>query len=189
MRKQLALLGTAVVFALSGCGSDGKKENAEQESATTMNDSDMNHMEMHHSDSGEVPQGLMKATNPAYKVGTQAIMSADHMPGMKGAKATIVAAYDTTAYAVNYTPTTGGKPVKNHKWVIQEELKDTGTQTLSKGAKAILEADHMKGMKGAESTIESAEKTTVYMVDYTPTTGGEPVKNHKWVTESELSAQ
>jgi len=28
---------------------------------------------------------------------------------------------------------------------------------------------------------------TVYMVDYTSTTDGEEVKNHKWVTESELS--
>ncbi|MGV2448111.1 UNVERIFIED_CONTAM: DUF1541 domain-containing protein, partial [Bacillus sp. ATCC 13368] len=28
---------------------------------------------------------------------------------------------------------------------------------------------------------------TVYMVDFTPTSGGEEVKNHKWVTESELS--
>ncbi len=46
----------------------------------------------------------------------------------------------------------------------------------------------MKGMDGAKAIIDSAEPTTVYMVDYTPTTGGEPVKNHKWVTESELSA-
>ncbi len=47
----------------------------------------------------------------------------------------------------------------------------------------------MKGMKGAKATIDSAEKTTVYMVDYTPTTGGKKVKNHKWVTESALSAK
>lgn len=39
-----------------------------------------------------------------------------------GAKATIVGAYDTTAYAVTYTPTTGGPVVKNHKWVIESEL-------------------------------------------------------------------
>jgi hypothetical protein len=42
-------------------------------------------------------------------------------------------------------------------------------------------------MKGATAEIDSAEKTTVYMVDFTPTTGGEEVKNHQWVTESELS--
>ncbi|MEH7471494.1 YdhK family protein, partial [Priestia megaterium] len=44
-------------------------------------------------------------------------------------------------------------------------------------------------MKGAKATIDSAEKTTVYRVDYKPTTGGEKVKNHKWVTESELSTK
>lgn len=47
----------------------------------------------------------------------------------------------------------------------------------------------MPGMKGATAKIESAEHTTVYMVDFTPTTGGEPVKNHKWLTESELSTK
>lgn len=44
----------------------------------------------------------------------------------------------------------------------------------------------MNGMKGAKAEIDSVEKSTVYMVDYTPTTGGEVVENHKWVTESEL---
>ena len=42
-------------------------------------------------------------------------------------------------------------------------------------------------MNGAAADIDSAELTTVYMVDYTPTSGGEIMKNHKWVTESELS--
>lgn len=46
----------------------------------------------------------------------------------------------------------------------------------------------MKDMKGATAQINSAEHTTVYMIDYTPTTGGDKVKNHKWVTEDELSA-
>lgn len=49
-----------------------------------------------------------------------------------------------------------------------------------------LEADHMEGMKGATAEIVSSEQTTVYMIDYKPTTGGEEVKNHKWVTENEL---
>ncbi|MBB6023576.1 hypothetical protein HNR77_004677 [Paenibacillus sp. JGP012] len=42
---------------------------------------------------------------------------------MKGATANIVGAYDTNVYSVSYTPTTGGEPVKNHKWVIGSELK------------------------------------------------------------------
>lgn len=205
MKKQIAVLGVALMVALSGCGNDSKDaasdssttdSNTAQDSQAAMNDShtEMDHSgmdpsEMIHSGSSEVPQGLHKADNPAFPIGSQAVMSADHMPGMKGATATIVGAYDTMVYAVNYTPTTGGEPVKNHKWVIQEELKNAGDKPFAKGDHVVLESDHMKGMKGAEATIESAERTTVYMVDYTPTTGGEPVKNHKWVTESELSAK
>lgn len=96
---------------------------------------------------------------------------------------------DTTAYVVDYTPTTGGEKVTNHKWVIQEEIKDADDKNIKPGTEVTLEADHMKGTKGAKATIDSAEKTTVYMVDYTPTTGGEKVTNHKWVTASELSAK
>ncbi|MBO1914710.1 DUF1541 domain-containing protein, partial [Microvirga sp. 3-52] len=103
-----------------------------------------------------------------------------------GAVATIVGAYDTTAYAISYTPVTGGERVENHKWVIQEEIKDADDKILEQGTEVTIEADHMKGMEGATAEIDSDEKTTVYMIDYTPTTGGEKVTNHKWVTESEL---
>ena len=44
----------------------------------------------------------------------------------------------------------------------------------------------MEGMKGAKATIDATERTTVYMIDFKPTNGGETVKNQKWVTESEL---
>ena len=142
-----------------------------------------------HSGSVEVPKGLKEAKNPTYKVGSQVIVKAHHMKGMYGAKATIVGAYDTTAYAVTYTPTTGGPIVKNHKWVIQEEIKNAGNNTLKPGTEVTLEANHMKGMMGAKGIIDSAVHTTVYMIDYTPTTGGPIVKNHKWVIESELSAE
>lgn len=107
------------------------------------------------------------------------------MQGMNGAKATIVGSYSTTVYAVTYTPTTGGGKVSNHKWVIHEELKGAGEQPFAANNRFILEANHMEGMDGAVATIDSAEQTTVYMVDYT--SKGEKVKNHKWVTESELS--
>jgi len=52
-----------------------------------------------------------------------------------------------------------------------------------------LEANHTEGMEGATATIDDAKSTTVYVIDYQPTTGGEEVKNHKWVTDSELSAE
>lgn len=108
---------------------------------------------------------------------------------MKGAEATIAGAYDTTVYTLSYTPTTGGERVTNHKWIIHEEIKDAGEQPIEPGTEVTLDADHMEGMEGAKAVIESAEQTTVYMIDYTPTNGGEKVTNHKWVTESELSAK
>lgn len=73
------------------------------------------------------------------------------------------------------------------KWVIHEEFPEAGEELLEPGTEAVTDAAHMEGMKGATAEIDSAEKTTVYMIDFTPTTGGEKVTNHKWVTESELS--
>ncbi len=159
-------------------------------SSSNQNSSDINmNTEEMHSGSAEVPKGLKEAKNPTYKVGSQVVVKAYHMKGMYGAKATIVGAYDTIAYVVTYTPTTGGPIVKNHKWVIQEEVKNAGTKTLKPGTEVTLEANHMEGMMGAKGIIDSAVPTTVYMIDYIPTTGGPMVKNHKWVIESELSAK
>jgi predicted small secreted protein len=138
-------------------------------------------------DTSKAPEGVKDVQKAAFPVGSDVIINADHMPGMKGAKGKIVAAYDTTAYAVTYTPTTGGAPVTNHKWIIQEEIKNDKTTAYKPGTEVILKADHEKGMMDASAKIESAESTTVYMVDYTPTTGGGEVKNHKWVIESEIA--
>ncbi|QUW20938.1 YdhK family protein [Sporosarcina sp. Marseille-Q4063] len=187
MKRQLLLLGVAIIIGLSGC-----RNNAGNEKSPTNNNEpkqeDMQ-MEMNHSGSGEVPENLKAAENPTYKVGSQAIIKTDHMEGMEGAVATIVGAYDTTAYTISYTPVTGEERVENHKWVVREEIKDAGDKTFEPGTEVTVEADHMKGMKGAIAVIDSSEKTTVYMIDYTPATGGDEVKNHKWVTEGELSAK
>jgi len=196
----LFTLLTAVLLVLSACGNNndetqtenGKTENIEQENSQKHMDmkegmDGMDHSNMDMSSSGEVPEGLKVAGNPTYKVGSKAIIQTDHMEGMKGAEATIVGAYDTTAYAVSYTSTTSGKRVKNHKWVIHEELVDAGDAPLAPGTEVKTEASHMEGMAGTTLEIDSAEQTTVYMVDFKTTTGGEEVKNHKWVTESELS--
>ncbi|MFJ8260505.1 DUF1541 domain-containing protein [Rummeliibacillus sp. NPDC094406] len=168
------------------------------------------HTDMNQSTTGIVPNGVKKAVNPKYPDGSQVTINANFVEGMKGAKATIVGAYDTVAYAVTYTPatgtttgtttgtsttgtsttgtpTTGGAVVKNHKWVIQEEIRSADNKTLQPGAKVTLEADHLPGMKGAMATIDSSKKTTVYMVNYTPTNGGTEVKNYQWLIESELS--
>lgn len=180
----------AFVLVLGACTNtndadkESKKDNTQNEETDHSN---MDHSNMDHSSSGEVPKGLKEVENPTYKVGSKAVMETDHMSGMKGAEAIIVGAYETTVYAISYDQTTDGKRVENHKWVIHEELKDAGEAPLKPGDEVVVNADHMKGMDGAKATIDSAEETTVYMVDFIPTTGGEEVKNHKWVTEEELS--
>lgn len=143
--------------------------------------------DMVHDESGEIPEGLMEAENPTYKIGDSVIMQASHMEGMEGAEATIIGAFDTVAYAVSYDPTNGDTRVENHEWVIHEEILDAGTDPFAVGDEVMLEAEHMEGMKGATATIDSAETTTVYMVDYKDTVTGETIKNHKWVTEQELA--
>lgn len=135
----------------------------------------------------DVPANLDEAEDPTFEIGSEAIIEANHMEGMDGAEATITGAYDTIAYSVSFTPTTGGEPVKDHKWVIHEELAGVNEDSLEPGDQAVIEADHMEGMEGATATIESARNTTVYMIDFKPTDGGPKVENHKWVVESELS--
>ncbi|MDY0407174.1 YdhK family protein [Virgibacillus sp. 179-BFC.A HS] len=201
LKSKKTVIGTfllVAMFTLVACGSnnneakpnDSKNTDSQSSSEQQSNDDEMNHeeMDMDHSGSGEVPEGLEEAKNPKYEVGSKAIIESNHMKGMKGAEATIVGAFDTIAYTISYTPTTGGEKVTNHKWVIQEEIKEAkDDKPLEPGTEVTVEASHMKGMEGATAKIDSAEKTTVYMVDYMPTTGGEKVTNHKWVTEDELS--
>ncbi|WP_424237880.1 DUF1541 domain-containing protein [Bhargavaea ginsengi] len=200
--KTAAAAGTLVLL-LAGCQSDDTEpqedaapqteqadENTEQpaQDENSENDSSQDSHAMH-SSSGEVPEGLKKAENPTFPIGSTAMMHADHMPGMDGVEATISGAYETTAYSVTYTPTDGGEPVKDHKWVVHEELENPGEAPLEPGTEVVLAADHMPGMDGATATIDSAEQTTVYMVDFVPSDSDEEVKNHKWVTEEELSEE
>ncbi|MFA1822193.1 YdhK family protein [Virgibacillus oceani] len=197
----IVFISLGSVFVLSACTGDNEEQNPEENTETesgTNEDMDnesnsnndmegMDHSGMNMSGSGEVPEDLQEAENPTYEVGSQAIIQSDHMEGMEGAEATIVGAYDTTVYTVSYTPTTGGEEVTDHKWVIHEEFEAASEEPLGQGNEATLNADHMEGMEGATAEIDSAEETTVYMVDFVTTTGGEEVTNHKWVTENELS--
>lgn len=202
MKKQKVVLGISsmlLIFLLSACANGGEpsqNENADNETETQENvnnseeESDstgeMDHSEMNHS-GGEVPQGLTEAENPTYPVGSKVILHADHMAGMNGAEATVSGAFDTTVYSVTYTPTTGGEPVENHKWVVHEEIENPSEESYKPGDQVVLNAEHMKGMDGATATIDTAEQTTVYMVDYTDEETGEQITNHMWVTEDELS--
>ncbi|MFC0187653.1 YdhK family protein [Fictibacillus aquaticus] len=178
-KKILKTLMLSLSFALAACGNMENQNNSNEKENT--------HEGMNHKGSPKLPNDLKEDKYPAFEVGSKAVINADHMEGMKGAKATIVGAYETTAYAVSYTPTTGGNKIKNHKWVIQEDIKDAGNESLKPGTVVKLNADHMKGMKGAKAVVDWAEQTTVYLVDYTPATSGKKVTNHKWLTENELT--
>ncbi|MBT2692044.1 YdhK family protein [Bacillus sp. ISL-55] len=177
-RFVLVFLTISTVLLLTACSGEEEKSSIEDHNS---------HANMEHSGSGELPQGLQEASNPTYKVGSKAIITDDHMPGMDGAEAEIVGAYDTVVYSLSYDPTNGGDRVEQHKWGVHEELLDAGDKPLKPGDEATINTDHMEGMKGAKAVIDSAEETTVYMVDFMPTDGSEKVTNHQWVTEAELS--
>lgn len=173
------LLSVAVVLA--GCAGD----NADEDSPAGSSQEHGEHGGMDHpADGGPVPEGMTEATDPAYPVGTEVTLAADHMEGMDGATATIVGAYDTYTYSVDYTPTTGGDPITDHRWVVQEELADAGDERLADGTEVTLAAAHMDGMNGATATVASSTEETVYVVDFEA--GGMTMTNHKWVVESEI---
>lgn len=191
-KKTGKLIGTALFasFLFAACG-DTEEANRESEAEPTeqMEEEDAHSgHNMNHSGSGEVPEGLEEAADPAYPIGSTAIIQHSHMDGMKGAKAKIVGAYDTIVYTVSYTPANGGNPVEDHKWVIHEEIENAGDTPFVAGDEVTLAADHMEGMKGASAMIDSAVETTVYMINFT-TTDEKKVTNHKWVTEDELAAE
>lgn len=109
MKMSIILSLFAALFLILGACSNANNENTKNKEDKSTENMDHSNMDMNHSSSGEVPKDLKVAENPTYKVGTQAIIKSDHMAGMKGAKATIVGAYDTTAYTISYNPTTSGK--------------------------------------------------------------------------------
>lgn len=157
MRKHLmttvaaGVLGGALVF--TGCSTGGDQDQGTP-STTSQHEghgssSDSGGME-HPMDGGPAPEGIEGAASPTYPVGTEVTLTADHMEGMDGANATIAGAYDTYTYAVDFTPSAGGEPVKDHKWVVQQEIKDAGDERLADGTEVTLEAEHMEGMKGRE---------------------------------------
>ncbi|MGE7844050.1 YdhK family protein [Lysinibacillus sp. NPDC093712] len=185
----LGLMASLALLILSACSEDAAKSEPTNSEAIDHSTEADHGEEMNHSSSGEVPSTLKTAENPKFPVGSTAMIKDGHMSGMKGAEATIVGAYDTTAYIISYEPTTGGKKIENHKWVIHEELIDPGAAPLAPGTEVKTTATHMKGMENATVRIDEAVQTTVYMIDFPLTTTGEEMKNHKWVTDSELTSK
>ncbi|MCS6711778.1 YdhK family protein [Brachybacterium sp. EF45031] len=139
----------------------------------------------HMMDGGPVPAGMTPAPSPTFAPGSEVVLTAGHMPGMEGARARVVGAYRTTTYAVDYSPTTGGPEVTDHKWVVHEELQDAGPAPLAPGTPVTITANHMPGMQGAKGRIVSSTDETVYQVDV-EMNGGMTMRNHKWMVESEM---
>src|SRR5699024_3736493 len=145
------------------------------------------HEDMRHDqpeDGGAPPAGIEEAEKPTYPVGPEVTVTADHMRGMDGATATTSGAADTTTCFVSYTPTHGNAAVTDHRWVVHDKRVDPGEAPLAAGRKAVMTAEHMPGMKDAEATIDYSTQETVYMVDIN--NDEMTMKNHKWVTESEI---
>lgn len=206
-RTALVPLTAAVALVVAGCSAPDQAasssaaapaSSSSSASSSSASSSDaMSHMghggmDMEHPmDGGPAPEGIAEAASPKYPVGSTVTLTTDHMPGMEGATATVVGAFDTVTYSVTYTPTDGGPTVEDHKWVVQEELAAADGSALpdgrlGDGTEVTVEADHMPGMKGAKGVVESSTTETVYMVDYT--VDGMTMKNHKWVVESEMTA-
>ncbi|WP_058764768.1 YdhK family protein [Exiguobacterium chiriqhucha] len=188
--KKLGMMTMALSLSglLVACGENdttNNDTNMNDQMEETMDGNDHSGMDM--SGSGDVPEGLKSAENPKFAVGDTAVITEAHMPGMEGAEATVVGAYDTVAYSISYDPMHGGERVKDHKWIIHEEIEDAQGAPYEVGDEVEVIAEHMTGMGGTTATIDSVEETTVYMVDFT-LESGEQVTNHKWVTEEELSA-
>lgn len=193
MKKFIAVCAVSALF-VAGCANSQLDSDKKVATATGVQQpsADAHAGHNHNMDGGAAPAGMHAMPNAKYPVGTTVKLTADHMPGMAGSDAKIVGAFHTTTYSVNYLPTDGGSEVIDHKWVVAEELTDVNGKPLSggelpKGAPVQIQADHMAGMKGAKGTVESSTTETVYMVDVLG--GSMPMKNHKWVTESEISAK
>ncbi|PKY69898.1 hypothetical protein CYJ40_07430 [Brevibacterium ravenspurgense] len=183
------LAGVAIPDSVVDAWEEGSQMSDHSERSNEMNTHDAHQDSAHGghehpADGGPAPEGIQEAAEPTYPVGSKVILSADHMPGMDGAEATVSGAFTTTTYSVTYTPTTGGDPVVDHRWVVHEELENPGDAPLAIGDRAVLLAEHMTGMRGAEATIAGSTSETVYMVDLDA--DGMQMTNHKWVVESEM---
>lgn len=194
-RWKTSLLSLSTLFLLAACGTEETAEapapETDQQTEEMIEEAESSSEEGHqmeHDESGEIPEGMIPAVNPTYFKGDPVILSTDHMPGMQGAEAEIVEAFDTIAYSVTYEDSETGEMVEHHKWVVHEELAEADQQeeAFDVGDEVTLEAYHMPGMEGQTAVIEEVIETTIYMVDYQPTEGGEIIRNHKWITEEEI---
>jgi hypothetical protein len=71
-----------------------------------------------------VVQEELEDSEKIASVGDTIVLEANHMDGMKGARATVDEAISGTVYVVDYEPTNGGNMVMNHMWVTEDEITE-----------------------------------------------------------------
>lgn len=179
MKKLFFILTATSALLLAGCDESKKPYEPKLDSE-------------HNTEMKSIPgdQGFSDykaAAKPTFPIGSNVIINSAHATGMKGAKATVVGAFDTVAYSVSYTPTTGGAKVTDYKWLVNEELVDKNDVAFAVGDKVVTSASHQPGMKDAEVTIETIRPTTAYAVDYVDTDNSKKINNYRWLIEEELS--
>lgn len=120
-------LGLVGLLALAAC-SDGADDDHAAGHDGTMEGGDADPGGMgghdHPADGGPPPEGIAEATDPTYPVGSTVILSADHMPGMDGAEATIDSSTQETVYMVDLE--IDGMTMTNHQWVVESEMQPVG---------------------------------------------------------------
>ncbi|CAK1232975.1 YdhK family protein [Fructobacillus fructosus] len=136
-------------------------------------------------DGSPAPRGLKPAENAKFEKGSKIVIESDHMPGMKGAHGTVAGVYDSKLYIVDFMDTATQKEVKNHKYVVDQEID--GQHEV--GSKVMIEADHMEGMKGAKGEIVGIVDGPAYMVNFKPTNSNMMATNHKWLSQNDLKAE
>lgn len=179
MKKSIFILTMAAAFALTGCDESKKPYKPQLDSE--------HNTEMKSLPDAEGFSDYTAAEKPTFPIGSQVIINSDRSSGMKGAQGTVVAAFDTIAYAVSYTPSIGGEAVSEYKWLVNEELADENDVAFEVGDKVVTTAAHQKGMKNTEVTIDTVRPTTAYVVDYVDTANNKKISHYKWLIEDELS--
>ncbi|HHM3654887.1 TPA: YdhK family protein [Staphylococcus aureus] len=122
MIKKLFFMILGSLLILSACSNNDEKDK------DTNDQKSESHMK--HNDESKVPEDMKSTNEGEFKVGDKVTITAGHMPGMKGAEATVKGATanidnvkKTTVYVVDYKSKDNGKIIKNHKWMTGNELK------------------------------------------------------------------
>lgn len=68
-----------------------------------------------------IHEELEGASGDPMEPGRELVINTEHIPGMRGASATIETAEEGPVYMVDFTTTTG-EEVKNYKWLVEGEL-------------------------------------------------------------------